>query len=159
MFVADEWSVKEGFGSALGPDWSAGVPMLGTQQVSQYSPLLYHCLLLMSTFNARAAQPKPRRWFTLPLSGQSWKTVPQYGTIPRERHQQMGKSIEPSYKICNYQRISSVTKMLKDQGLTSLADRTRDLRLALLCKIIQGEVAMLADCKHKQLNNQIITPV
>ena len=48
--------------------------------------------------------------------------------------------------ICgDYQYTSSVTTMLAQIGLTNLERRRRDLRLALLFKIIHGHVAVSAD--------------
>ena len=48
--------------------------------------------------------------------------------------------------ICGeYQSTSSVTTMLAQIGLTNLERRRRDLRLALLFKVIHGHVAVSAD--------------
>ncbi len=44
-----------------------------------------------------------------------------------------------------YDRNSSVTKMLSDHGWSTLADRRRDLRLALIYKVVKGQVALSAD--------------
>ncbi len=41
--------------------------------------------------------------------------------------------------------VTSVTKMLSDLGWSKLADRRRDLRLALLYKVVKGQVAVSAD--------------
>ncbi len=44
-----------------------------------------------------------------------------------------------------HHRISGVTKMLKDLGRTNVADRSRDLRMALLFRIVKGKVTVPAD--------------
>ncbi len=49
------------------------------------------------------------------------------------------------FTTSNYDRTSSVTKMLSDLGWFKLADRRRDLRLALLYKVVKGQVAVSAD--------------
>ncbi len=50
-----------------------------------------------------------------------------------------------SFTTSNNDRTSSVTKMLSDLGWSKLADRWRDLRLALLYKVVKGQVAVSAD--------------
>ena len=45
----------------------------------------------------------------------------------------------------DYQYTSSVTKMLEDLGWKNLAERRRDLRLALLYKIVHGHIAVPTD--------------
>ncbi len=47
----------------------------------------------------------------------------------------------PYYHI----RTSSITKMLSELGWSKLADRRRDLRIALLYKVVQGQVAVSDD--------------
>ena len=42
----------------------------------------------------------------------------------------------------DFRTIASVTKMLQDLGLKDLKDRHRDLRLALLFKVVQGHVGV-----------------
>ncbi len=49
------------------------------------------------------------------------------------------------FTTSNYDRTSSVTKMLSDLGWSKLANRRRDLRLALLYKVVKGQVAVSAD--------------
>ncbi len=49
------------------------------------------------------------------------------------------------FTTSNYDRTSSVTKMLSDHGWSKLADRRRELRLALLYKVVKGQVAVSAD--------------
>ncbi len=51
----------------------------------------------------------------------------------------------------DHQRTSSVTKMLKDLGWTNLAGRRRDLRLALLFKIVKQKVVVSADTSNLKL--------
>jgi len=45
----------------------------------------------------------------------------------------------------NYHYMSSVTKMLEDLGWKDLAEGRRDLRLALLYKIVHGHIAVPTD--------------
>ncbi len=42
----------------------------------------------------------------------------------------------------DFHRTGSVTKMLKDRVWNNLADRRKDLRLALIFKIVKGNVVM-----------------
>ncbi len=49
------------------------------------------------------------------------------------------------FTASNYDRTSSVTKMLSGLGWSKLADRRKDLRLALIYKVVKGQVAMSAD--------------
>ncbi len=50
-----------------------------------------------------------------------------------------------SFTTSNYDRTSSVTKMLSDLGWSKLADRRRGWRFALLYKVVKGQVAVSAD--------------
>ncbi len=49
------------------------------------------------------------------------------------------------FTTSNYDKTSSVTKMFSDLGWFKLAGRRRDLRLALLYKVVKGQVAVSAD--------------
>ncbi len=49
------------------------------------------------------------------------------------------------FTISNYDRTSSVIKMLSDLGWSKLGDMRRDLRLALLYKVVKGQVVVSAD--------------
>ncbi len=49
------------------------------------------------------------------------------------------------FTTSNYDKTSSVTKILSDLGWSKLADRRRDLRLVLLYKVVKGQVTVSAD--------------
>ena len=77
----------------------------------------------------------------------------QMHSLPQERHWQTRKYPTTSgpFRKNDYRRDSSGTAMLQDLKWQPLADRRRDQRLILLCKIIDGLVAIPAD-QHIQPN-------
>ena len=57
------------------------------------------------------------------------------------------------YVSGDYQRHSSVSSMMNNLGWSSLEDRRRDTRLALLYKIVNGDVAVSSEDIHLQLTD------